>query len=424
VISGAVMIGVAARFLDVHSGGAMIHLSANGELLGQFEESALPQLLASGKLPAGAFYWREGMKDWLPVEKLAVSKLPPKPIQALAEAPVSLAKELVLPRKPQAQDIPRRGAWPSLSQPEAGLKAKEPFTAARATGAQSPAPGDPAISPDPSGQAEPVSAEGNGLSAEGRPVAGPLRPAAEGQVPLPVGRPRRSWILVLFLSLVLAVLAAGGAWWWLGEEKPPEIAGSIVLPAGMTGPVEVRVYRRADLATPWREFLASAEARAAELGGVISEAAQAQREKELLFEQASRVHETGVEYNMPDVEELKAERDALEVEFAEAQDAVRKLQAEQQALFGWDGLLGVLPPPLRTVAADEAGEFNMLRPGEDEVLLLAVGQEGEGGNYLCWLTVVEALTPEAALQVVEFSDARRLDLDTVRRIAGGEGEGR
>jgi hypothetical protein len=174
------------------------------------------------------------------------------------------------------------------------------------------------------------------------------------------------------------------------------------------------------LPTPWGEFLAAADARAAALGALIADAEGVQREKELLFEEASRVHEVGVEYNMPDVAELKAERDAREAEFAEAQAAVRKLQAEQQGLFEWGGLLGVLPAPLRTATADEMGDFTMMRPGEEGVVLLAVGREGDGEDYLCWMAAVEALTPETSMTVVEFSEAQRLDLEAVRRIAGGE----
>ena len=130
------------------------------------------------------------------------------------------------------------------------------------------------------------------------------------------------------------------------------------------------------------------------------------------------MHEVGVEYNMPDVAELKAERDAREAEFAEAQAAVRKLQAEQQGLFEWGSLLGVLPAPLRTATADGMGDFTMMRPGEEEVVLLAVGQGGE--DYLCWMAAIGALTPDSSLTVVELSEAQRLDLEAVRRVAAGE----
>jgi hypothetical protein len=42
------------------------------------------------------------------------------------------------------------------------------------------------------------------------------------------------------------------------------------------------------------------------------------REKKLLHEEASRVCEVGEEYNMPDVAELRAERDAKQADATSA----------------------------------------------------------------------------------------------------------
>jgi hypothetical protein len=416
----------------------MIYLSANGEILGEFDEASLQEKRADGGIPEGAFYWREGMAEWRPVEELMAAKLPPKPIRTPAAAPAALASELSLPIKPQAEQTVRPVAGQTSPQPVA--KPKAPVVAAAPAAAvkpkakegpasatpiaakvaplavSSPAPGPVVDAPSP----DPAPARAPSQAPKEPVAAGALRPVSEAQWPGPEARPRRRWLVVVLLVLLLGALAAGGAWWWMGEAKPPEIAGSVVLPAGVAGPVEVRVYRRGDLATPWGEFLATADARAAELGALIADAEGVQRENELLLEEASRVHEVGVEYNMPDVEELKTERDAREAEFAEAQAAVRKLQAEQEGLFEWGGLLGVLPAPLRTATADEMGDFTMMRPGEDEVVLLAVGREGDGEDYLCWMAAVEALTPDASLTVVEFSEAQRLDLEAVRRVAAGE----
>ena len=36
----------------------MIYVSANGKVLGEFEESAIPGLLAEGKMTGDVFYWR------------------------------------------------------------------------------------------------------------------------------------------------------------------------------------------------------------------------------------------------------------------------------------------------------------------------------------------------------------------------------
>jgi hypothetical protein len=413
----------------------MVYVSLNGEILGEFEEASLKEKRAQGGIPEGAFYWREGMAKWRPVEELMAPKLPPKPIRAPAEAPKSWSRELSLPVRPRAGHTVRPLAGQSSPQPAAESQSRMSADAAvKPEAKEGPAPATPspaktalltdsappsgavvdAPSPDPAPSRAPARAGQQAV------VDGALRSVAEAQLPEPEAKPRRRWLVVVLLVLLLGALAAGGAWWWMGEAKPAEIAGSVALPAGATGPVEVRVYHRGDLARPWGEFLAAADARAAELGAMIADAERVQREKALQLEEASRVHEVGVEYNMPDVEELKAERDAREAEFAEAQAVVRTLQAEQQGLFGWGGLLGVLPAPLRTVTADEMGGFSLLRPGEEEVVLLAVGQGGDGGGYLCWLTAVGALTPETSMTVVEFSDARRLDLEAVRRIAGGE----
>jgi hypothetical protein len=390
----------------------MIYLSANGEILGEFDEASLQEKRAEGGIPEGAFYWREGMAEWRPVDELMAAKLPPKPIRTPAAAPKALASELSLPIKPQAEQTVRSVSGQTSPQPASAA----PLAAKPAPSmASSPALGPGVV------RLSPASSRAQPQAPKEAVAAGALRSVSEAQLPRPETKPRRRWLaVVLLVLLLLSSLAAGGAWWWLGEAKPPEIAGSVALSAGVAGPVEVRVYRRDDLTTPWGEFLAAADARAAALGALIADAEEAQREKELLLEEASRVHEVGVEYNMPDVEDLKAERDAREAEFAEAQAAVRKLQAEQQGLFEWGGLLGVLPAPLRTATADEMGDFTMMRPGEDEVVLLAVGREGDGEDYLCWLAAVAALTPDASLTVVEFSEAQRLDLEAVRRVVAGE----
>jgi hypothetical protein len=412
----------------------MIYLSANGEILGEFDEASLKEKRAEGEIPEGAFYWREGMAEWRPVEELMAAKLPPKPIRTPAAAPKALASELSLPVRPQAEQTVRPVSGQTSPQPASKPKPQMAVAAAvKPKAKEGPASAAPlAAKPAPSVASSPALGAGvvrpspafsraQPLAPKEAVAAGALRSVSEAQLPRPEMKPRRRWLVVVLLVLLfLSALAAGGAWWWLGEAKPPEIAGSVALPASVAGPVEVRVYRRDDLTTPWGEFLAATDARAAALGALIADAEGVQREKELLFEEASRVHEVGVEYNMPDVAELKAERDAREAEFAEAQAAVRKLQAEQQGLFEWGGLLGVLPAPLRTATADEMGDFTMMRPGEDEVVLLAVGREGGGESYLCWLAAVAALTPETSMTVVEFSDARRLDLEAVRRVAAGE----
>ena len=48
----------------------MIRISFNGADLGEFEESQIPKLFESGAIDQTAFYWRDGMADWLPLSDL------------------------------------------------------------------------------------------------------------------------------------------------------------------------------------------------------------------------------------------------------------------------------------------------------------------------------------------------------------------
>ena len=77
-----------------------------------------------------------------------------------------------------------------------------------------------------------------------------------------------------------------------------------------TGAVEIRVFQREDLSASWRELLAAAEVRAAELAELSAEALARHRQAWLAYDEASRVCAVGEEYNMHDLAELRAERDA------------------------------------------------------------------------------------------------------------------
>lgn len=66
----------------------MVYLSANGEVIGQFEERELPEALAAGRVPRESFFWREGMPEWRPLREFALSPRP-RPAAPQPESPVS-----------------------------------------------------------------------------------------------------------------------------------------------------------------------------------------------------------------------------------------------------------------------------------------------------------------------------------------------
>lgn len=360
---------------------AMIYLSDKGEVLGEFEESAVAEMLATEKISSGAFFWREGMDAWRPVAELDV----PKTVKAAAPTIVPAAAVA----KPES--IATRVAPVNPLMAAAG-KAK-PFVPRRGS--------------------VPVRA---GVKPAAAQQAVPMRSTNDiAPVPTGVGKSRR-WLVWSALVLLLLAGAGGGAWWWINRE-PPVIPGTVALAGTETSPVEIRVFRRADLAAPWRERLSAADARAAELDSLLAEADKLAREKTLLHEEASRVFEVGEEYNMPDVADLRAERDAKQAEAESAKADYDKLKVEKDSLLSMAGLLENLPSPVRTVVADGQGNF-ALPPEEGEVVLLATAGGGEGRDVSVWLEVLEIAEDGSGPEAVRFSETNRLDLGGIRNFAG------
>ena len=363
------------------SNNVMIYLSDKGEMLGEFEESSVPAMLAAKKISADAFFWREGMTEWRPVAELNTSSRSdsapePKPAVsvvapgAVAVAPADPLRAAAGASKPF---VPRRGP-----------------VAARAVAGQS--------------------------ASDKKPV--PMRSTQE-VLPAPAEAEKsRRWLVWSAAALLLLAGAGGGAWWWINRE-PPVIPGTVVLAGTETSPVEVRVFRREDLAGPWRERLTAADTRGAELEKLLAEADGQVREKKLLHEEASRVFEVGEEYNMPDVAELRADRDAKEAEATSATAEYDKLKAEKDSLLSVAGLLENLPPPVKTVVADGQGNF-ALPPEEGEVVLLAMTTAGSGEQKetVAWLETVEVAEDGTAPEAVRFSETNRLDVSAVRSFAG------
>jgi len=362
---------------------AMIYLSDKGEVLGEFEESAVAEMLATEKISSGAFFWREGMGEWLPVAELdltAVAAVEPEPSPSpAAEAEPDPVVSRVAPANPvmaaagQAKPfVPRRGPVPA----RAGVK--------------------PAVAQQPM----------------------PMR-STNDIAPVAVGGGKsRRWLVWAAFALLLLAGAGGGAWWWINRE-PPVIPGTVALAGTETSPVEIRVFRRADLAAPWRERLSAADARGAELDGLLAEADKLTREKSLLYEEASRVFEVGEEYNMPDLADLRAERDTKKAEADAAKADYDKLKGEKNSLLSMMGLLENLPSPVRTVVADGQGNF-VLPPEEGEVVLLATATtgSGEGREVSAWLEVLEITEDGGEPEAVRFSETNRLDLGGIRNFAG------
>ena len=105
----------------------MIFVSANGEVIGQFEESDLPSALAAGKFPADAHFWREGMPSWRPLRELP---LPPKARPFSTEPKLKLSAPTGAPvvRRPFVPR-PRQDAAPSGPAPASGLPPVNPAPA-------------------------------------------------------------------------------------------------------------------------------------------------------------------------------------------------------------------------------------------------------------------------------------------------------
>ena len=402
----------------------MVYLSSNGEMLGQFEETAVPGLMADGKVPPDAYFWREGMPEWLPVAELPrpdadETGAAPKPAAA-----IELKPAVVMPaNEPKLSvELPR-----SLKP-----AAKKPFVARRGPGGAAPSGAAPVPRVAPGGAAKPMTPQA-APAPVGKPAAVAAKSAATAMNPMkapsampPAGAPaarkkKRGWLFWLLGLSLLAGAAGGGAWWWIAHAEPPLIPGSVVLAGDEAGPVEVRVFRRAELAGPWRESLAAAEARSAELDGLLSEVTAKLREKSVLRDEAAGVLKVGEEYNMPDVAELRADRDAKQAEMDAVQAEMEKLQSDKAALLVFEDLLEKVPPPLGTVVADAGGVF-LLPPPQEEVVLLATTTSEVDGKRMAraWLEVLELPPDGEAPGPVKFSETNRLDLPELRRFAAGE----
>lgn len=147
------------------------------------------------------------------------------------------------------------------------------------------------------------------------------------------------------------------------------------------------------------------------------------REKLLLYDEAARVCEVGEEYNMPDVEQLRADRDAKKADAEASKAELDKLQAEKDKLFALEGLLQTGPQPVSTVVAESPGDFTLpaLEEGEFVALATAVAEVDGRLEPRGWLVALEMPAAGSPPSAVEVSAGNRLDLDAIRRFTGGYG---
>lgn len=328
-----------------------------------------------------------------PATGLLSVSLEPKPAVVLP-TPVSGGK------KPF---IPRRG----------------PVAVTGAAAAPTASPARPVAVARPASAADEAAPIGPSVVAEKTFTAQMMRPGAAAAAAAVPRKRGRGWLVGLAGLVLFGAVAGGGVWWWLANAEPPVIPGTVVLAGDESGPVEIRVFRREELVAPWRERLTVADARAAELGGLITEVRAQLREKSLLRDEVARVLEVGEEYNMPDVEELRADREAKQAEADAAEAELAKLEGEKGSLLTFEGLLGNLPAPRQTVVADAGGVFSLPPPEDEEVVLLATTMVESDGQpqARAWLEVVEVPADGAAPDAVRFSEMNRLDLDEIRRLA-------
>lgn len=236
---------------------------------------------------------------------------------------------------------------------------------------------------------------------------------------VPTGSGRKSRLVWLLVLLLLVAAVGGGAWWWLNR-APAAIPGRVSLSGEESGPVEIRVFRREELAGPWRERLAAADARAAELESLVAEAQEVHRQRVILYDEAAGVWAVGEEYNMPDVEELRADRDTKKAEADAAKAELDGLQAEKETLLTIESLLEAVPAPLQTIVADAQGSFLLPPPEAGEIILLATASSQSEGKPVArgWLEVLEIPADGAPPEAVQLSESDLLDVDKIRNFAG------
>ena len=459
----------------------MVYLSANGEVIGQFDPQELPAVLAGGKIPPETFFWREGMPDWRPLRELVLpparrpsepeSKLKIEPARMMPAAVAragfepklkleqatvgrQVARQPFVPRgqpgvtkpdkpnpakpAPQPSATPAQDAVvaPAAKVPGSGLLPKAEPTASvsragrkpfvpRVQPAVTPAPAPAAAAESPRADASPESAAASAVMRHRAPNPEPSAPVAALAAPKVVAPPQRRGRWLAMTALLLLLLGAlGGAGWWFFLSEPPTFSGEVRIAGGGEELVPAKgaavfIVPQEELAARWRRQLEEAGIRATELEALLGQAKTAHRETSLVFEQAARVSEVADEYNMPDAPELRAERDVAQSAEAAALAEVERITREKEAAMSPLAFLAAPPEAIFQTGTDEDGAFQV--PWSDATEGLAVfivsNPSAENASEARGWLAPLDMSPDRD-EVLRFSPQNALDADQIREIAG------
>ncbi|MEX1044865.1 MAG: GYF domain-containing protein [Chthoniobacterales bacterium] len=387
----------------------MVHLSANGEVIGQFDAKELPAVLAGGRIPPEAYFWREGMPEWRPLRELV---LPPSRLQ-----PAAVAKAKIEP-------IRRFPVAATKSSVESKLKLdpavarepniRQPFSRRpEAAAVQEPAK-EPATPPGKESAPRP--------SAGTSPAATDLGPTESAPLARPPAK-RRGRGLVMAALLLLLLGAGGAAAWWLFLAEPPPLSGEVRV-AGAEGEMipaagaAVFLVSQEELAGRWRRQSEEIQSRAAELDALLEAARATHLEKSLVLELAADVSKVADEYNMPDAAPLRAERDSAQAAEADALADVERLTREKDAAASPAAFLGAPSEAILQTVTDETGAFRLPLSGPAEGLAILVVAEPAADNsspIRGWLAPLDPARDHAV--PLRFSPDNALDAEQIEQMA-------
>ena len=239
-------------------------------------------------------------------------------------------------------------------------------------------------------------------------------------------RGRRGSKGLLVTALLLLLCGLGAAAWWFFPMQPPALMGQVRLADadGAAAPVAdaaVFLVSLEELTARWRDGLAEAQSRAAEVDELLKPATAAHREKVLALELAARTSELGDEYNMPDAAELRAARDAAQAEEATALAEVEKLKREKASLMSAASLLQPPAEALDQTRTDDSGAFRLTLPALTDglvVFVLAGAGGEENRNTRGWL--VPLGNEEERKAPVLLSSDNALDAEQIKELAGAQ----
>lgn len=255
-----------------------------------------------------------------------------------------------------------------------------------------------------------------------------VEPAPAPVVPdEPVSRPavakrRGAWLAPA--ALVLLLLGGGGAAaWWFFFAEPPPLSGEVRV-AGAGGEMvpaagaAVFLVAREELAARWRRQSEEIRDRAAQFEALLEAARAAHREKSLVLELADDVSAVADEYNMPDAEQLRAERDAAQAAEAGALAEVERLKREKDSISGPAAFLGAPPEAIRQTVTDESGAFRLPHAGPLVGLAVLVIAEptADAAPVRAWFAPLDPDQDRAV--TLRFSPDNALDAGQIQEMAG------